>query len=98
MTQIISREVAAQMVREYNGSTFFSVKFVKRTDGSVRDMVCRKGVSKFVKGGELKFDPKAKNLVGVWEANTNQPEKSYRMISLESLLEVKMNGNTFLVK
>ncbi len=98
MTQVISREVAAQMVREYNGSTFFSVKFVKRTDGSVRDMVCRKGVSKFVKGGELKFDPKAKNLVGVWEANTDQPEKAYRMISLESLLEVKMNGNTFLVK
>ncbi len=95
--QTISKELAAQMVREYNGSQFFSVTFVKRTDGSLREMVCRKGVSKFVKGGELKYDPSKKNLVGVWDAQAEAPEKGYRMIALESIKAIKMNGNSFTV-
>jgi hypothetical protein len=98
MTQKISRSLAAQMITEYEGSQFFSVTFIKKTDGSTREMVCRKGVSKFVKGGSLAYNPTQKGLVGVWGANTDQPEKAYRMINLAGLLSVKMNGNTFEVE
>ena len=98
MTQIITAALAAQMVREYNGSQFFSVSFIKRTDGTLREMVCRKGVSKFVKGGELKYDPAAKGLVGVWDAQAANPEKGYRMIATESIRAIKMNGNVFEVQ
>lgn len=97
MTTITMKQ-AAEMIENSNDGHMFSVKFVKRTDGSVRDMNCRKGVKKFTNGGSLAFDPKKKNLVCVWEANTQNPEKAYRMISLDSLLEVKMNGSVFSVK
>lgn len=95
MAQKISRAVAAQMVREYSGSQFFSVSFVKRTTGELREMTCRKGVSKFVTGAGMAYEPSSKGLVGVWEANTTNDAKAYRMIPLEGLRAVKMNGNTF---
>ena len=98
MTQKISRALAAQMITEYNGSQFFSVSFIKKTDGTLREMVCRKGVSKFTKGGSLAYKPSDKGLVGVWEANTDQPEKAYRMINLKGLRTIKMYGNTFEVE
>lgn len=97
MAQTISRKLAAQMVSEYQGEQFFSVTFIKKTDGTLREMVCRKGVSKFVKGGELAYNPAEKGLVGVWEANTENPEKAYRMINLAGLRSIKMNGNVFVV-
>lgn len=95
MTQKISKALAAQMVREYNGSQFFSVTFKKRTDGSIREMVCRKGVGKYTKGGSLAFDPAKKNLVVVWDAQVEDPAKAYRMISVDALMAIKMNGNSF---
>ena len=98
MTQIITAALAAQMVREYNGSQFFSVSFIKRTDGTLREMVCRKGVSKFVKGGELKYDPAAKGLVGVLDVQAADIAKGYRMIATESIRSIKMNGNVFEVQ
>lgn len=98
MTQKISRALAAQMIREYNGSQFFSVTFIKKTDGSLREMVCRKGVHKYTKGGSLAYNPAENGLVGVWEANTDHPEKAYRMINLKGLVSVKMYGNTFEVE
>ncbi len=96
MAQQISRALAAQMITEANGSQFFSVTFHKK-DGSLREMVCRKGVHKHTKGGSLGYNPSEKGLVGVWEANTDQPEKAYRMINLKGLVAVKMNGNVFTV-
>lgn len=73
------------------GGQFFSVKFVKRTDGSVREMLCRKGVHKFDNGGGLKFDPRAKNLVSVWDAQVGDAS-GHRFINLDGLLGAKLSG------
>lgn len=91
MAQKISRTLAAQMLTEVNDGLFFSVKFVKRTDGTVREMVCRKGVTKALRGGALAYNPTAKNLVNVFDVQAGD----YRNINLEGLLSVKMNGNVF---
>ncbi len=94
MAQKISATLAAQMVREYNDDKFFSVSFVKRTTGELREMVCRKGVHSHLKGGTLSYDPAKKNLVTVFDVQSN----GYRSISLEAIRSVKMNGNVFEVE
>ena len=60
---------------------FFSARFVKK-DGSTRDMVCRLGVTKHLKGGTSNLDPN-KYLV-VWDAQ----KREYRSINVETVTHV----------
>jgi hypothetical protein len=87
----ISRTKAKNMLAKTNGE-FFSVQFIKK-DGSVRDMVCRTGVTKHLKGGELAFDPAEKGLMVVYEMNVD----GYRMINLKALKKVTVGGITYKV-
>ena len=88
---------AVQMVETYDNNKIFSVTFVKRTDGTVRTMNCRKGVKKYTKGGSLAYDPKSKNLLCVWDAQAEDPAKAYRMISTDAIKSIKMEGKTYIV-
>lgn len=97
---VISKSVAAKMITSYNGSNFFTVKFIKRTTGKLRTMNCRKGVRQGVKGVGLPYDPAKKNLVGVWDAQGKSvnPANDFRMISLEDIKEISMNGMVSVVE
>jgi hypothetical protein len=53
----ITNATAARLLKEYDNSKIFHVTFIKRTNGEIREMTCRKGVSKYVKGTAA-FDPK----------------------------------------
>ena len=90
----ISQDDAQRMIKNYKGSQFFTVVFVKRTNGELRTMNCRKGVYKGVKGVGLSFDPVAKRLVGVYDVAKRQ----HRFISLDSIKSVRIQGNRYLVK
>ena len=90
----ITRARAAAMVADYKGGKIFTVTFVKRGDGQTRVMNCRKGVKKHSKGGVLRFDPKKKALVSVFDMQIEQ----YRMISLENIKKVAMGGKTYIVE
>ena len=94
----VNRVQAAAMLTGYKGSNFFTVTFVKRTDGSVRTMNCRKGVSKFTKGGTLAYSPAEKGLLGVYDMKSADPEKGYRMINLETVTGFKLDGQEYAVK
>jgi len=74
---------------------FFSTTFIKRTNGEIRTMVCRGNVTKHLKGGELAFSPKEKNLVVVWDASVEDNTKAYRMINLDTILKVTLNGTIY---
>jgi len=88
----ITIENAEKLIKSTNG-TIFAVTFVKK-DGTVRDMNCRLGVTKHLKGGEQAFDPnKEYDLLTVFDLQ----KKGYRMISLETLQKVTVNGQTFAV-
>lgn len=89
--QKITREYAEDLIKSSNGS-IFSVTFVK-SDGTLRDMVCRTGVTKYVKGKGLSFDPKDYELVTVFDLQRN----AYRMIRLNTLRRVTMGGQTFAI-
>jgi hypothetical protein len=70
-----------------NGEVF-GVTFEKRTNGEVRNMAARNGVIKHLKGGDLNYDPKKKNLLIVFDMN----KKGYRSIPLDRVMEIKVGG------
>jgi len=81
----------------------FTVDFIKRTNGEERTMNCRRNVQKGVKGVGLKFDPKAKDLLVVYDmqkvvqhADGSEDTKgAFRMINLSDLLGLRMEGKAY---
>ena len=67
-------------LRKIVGGKFFSVVFVKK-DGTVRKMLCRLGVTKYLKGGTQRYDPAALNMITVYDMIKRQ----YRTINLNTL-------------
>lgn len=69
---------------------FFSVKFIKRTDGRMRTMLCRTGVipPPSPHAGERHWNPDDKGLLQVWDCHA----KGYRMIPVENLREISAHG------
>ncbi len=88
----MKREEAKRRIFETKGK-IFSVKFTKK-DGSIRDMQCRRGVSKGVKGEGLKYDPDKYNLIPVYDMAV----RDYRMINADTIQELKIKGETFKIK
>jgi hypothetical protein len=85
----ISKEQAKNLI-ERNNCEIFKVTFTKK-DGSIRDMVCRRNVTAHLKGGVLKYDPKALGYVVVFD----MAKEDYRMINLNTLISVSMGGQKF---
>jgi hypothetical protein len=99
----ISLKTAILKIKAVPTGRFFKVVFTKRTDGSRREMLCRTGVSKYLKGGAQAYEPDAKNLIFVWDAErfakeskgiTNEDmllsigQGCFRSINLETLIEI----------
>lgn len=82
---LVERFNRLQKVGE-NGK-FFTVKFIKRSNGDERVMNCRLGVTKHLKGGAKAYDDSVHRLLTVFDVKS----QGYRCIPLESLLEI--NGN-----
>ena len=89
----ISNDGLATLLESINTGHIFSARFIKRTDGTIRDMTCRVGVQKGVKGIGHSFDPKAKRLLCVYE----MPRDQFRMINLLELVEAKVDGTQYIV-
>lgn len=66
-------------------------RFVKRTNGEVRDMNCRAGVTKYRRGGELAFNPLEKGLYPVFDMQKNE----YRFITLDAVIQLRVDGTTY---
>ena len=78
-----------KMLQDNNKTgNIYSVSFQKRTDGSVRKMICRGKVFKGLRGGTLKFNPLERDLVQVYDMR----KKGYRLIPCENVLSIKAKG------
>jgi hypothetical protein len=86
-----NRMSSLEMVEAMKSGKIFSIDFIKRTNGELRTMVCRRGVFKGVKGTGMSYDPLSKALLTVWDVQKN----AYRMISLDRLRALRMDGQTF---
>lgn len=91
--QTIKRERAARFLESETGGRIFAVYFQKK-DGTMREMVCRRGVRKYLRGGELPYDPKSRLLLPVFEVSSRE----YRCVNIASLVSFKVSGETFIVQ
>ena len=89
----VSRDELIQKIKDTKGA-FFTVTFVKRTEGTTRTMNARFGVKKYLKGGELPYDPIAKGLLPVFDMQKN----AYRMINTDTLIGAKIGNEQYIVK
>jgi len=64
---------------------FFSISFIKRTNGAQRRMLARIGVKKGIKGVGLSYNPLDRDLMVVWD----RVKKQFRMVSLDSVIHFK---------
>lgn len=81
-----------QMIKSLAGESIFSAKFIKRTDGSERLMVCRLGVKKELQEQGRDFDPEYKALLSVYDMQ----KKAYRFINLATVFELRIKGKTYI--
>lgn len=98
-----------QFIEATNSGQIFSIDFVKRTDNSLRTMSARRGVKKGVKGVGQAYDPKAKNLLTVYDMQKLDPSResnkgksvdemekgAFRNINLEALVALRMGGKAY---
>jgi len=97
--QKISKKKAGEILfrhKQEGGGRIFTVIFIKRSNKERRVMNARFGVHRYVKGVGLGYDPKAHRLIGCYDV-TKEPGKGYRMINLDSILELKIDGKHYKV-
>jgi hypothetical protein len=80
----------AQDIRERAGGTIFSICFKKRSNGEIRTMHARFGVTKGLKdnGQGRAYDPKDYDLLTVYDV----AHGGYRSIPLDNILWVRIRG------
>ena len=76
-----------------NKNKIFTVSFIKK-DGSKRVMNAMLGVKKYLKGGELPYDAASKGLLPVYDMQ----KKAYRIITLNSVYNIQLAGDEYIVK
>jgi hypothetical protein len=91
--ETISREQARELL-SYKGKIFTAV-FTKREDGTIRALNGLTGVRKYTSGGELPYSPKENNLIPVYDLKIGNGRKGYRMIPLEGLKTLNINGKKY---
>lgn len=69
----------------------FAVEFIKRTDGSIREMLCRTGVTKGTHGGSMGYKPEDHGLLSVYDMQ----KQGFRSIPVENILHLSMNGQRY---
>lgn len=77
-------------IKKTIGNKIFSVEFIKK-DGTVREMTCRLGVTKHLKGGELKHDANALGHLVVFDMQ----KQAYRTINFNTLKRIKLEGKEY---
>jgi hypothetical protein len=94
MTQTIEKSKAGfKLLDNTQNGRIFSVVFEKK-NGERRVMLARRGVAKYVKGVGMKYNPKERGLMPVYDLH----KKAYRIINLTTLLGFQINGQRYIVK
>ncbi len=87
----LNRETILAAIDSTKGR-IFSVRFIK-ADGSIRKMICRTGVTSHLRGGKSNHVNKP-HLRTVFDLEIGQ----YRAINIDTLLEMKAFGETFILR
>ena len=88
----IDKQRAAAFLSDETGGRIFTVTFRKK-DNSERTINARRGVTKHLTGGSLRYNPEDKGVLSVYSLK----DEGYRMINLDSLISFKIGGHEFKV-
>ena len=91
--KFISKSDALGKIKASRGK-IFTASVIKRSNGERREMNCRLGVSKYITGEGLKFDPAKKNLITVYDMQKN----GYRMLNIDGLEELRIEGEEYTIE
>jgi len=86
----MNTEQLRTLIKELTNDRIFGVTFIKK-DGTVRDMTCKLGVKKHLRGGELPYCPVEKGLLPVFD----MVKLDYRVVNLNTITEIRANGNVY---
>jgi len=89
---ITSEQAYDLLMLPENSHKFFSGQYIK-VDGTVRDFNGRRNVRKYLKGGELRYNPHEKGNVVYWDRRTY----AYRTIRTDNLLNLKLSKQSYLI-
>lgn len=87
----LDRTKLATLINETKGG-FFSVTFTK-VDGSIRKMICRKGVKYCLKGGTNKVVKESNSYIVAFDI----AKRAYRTINLATVFELRFGGQIYVV-
>jgi hypothetical protein len=94
----ISLKDAVKMIKGTNGE-IFSCRFIKRSDNSIRDMVCRLRVKKHLNGNGPVYNAADYNLIHVFDMDKvkeiGDGPRSYRSINLDTIQKITVAGQTY---
>lgn len=79
----IKAEFVSEKINETNGR-FFAVGYIKK-NGEDRRAVARKGVRRYLRGGELNYSPREKGLETVFDLSV----QDYRSVPLDRVYYFK---------
>jgi len=85
MSNEISKVKVLRKIEE-QGKKIFSCEFIKK-DGTIRKMVARLGVKKYLRGGTNNIKDKHSYLTVF-----DMKKREYRLINLETLKKIKLSG------
>jgi hypothetical protein len=89
---VISKDEAKQLIKATKGK-FFTVTFIKK-DGNPRVMNAKLGVKKYLKGGELPYDPEEKGLIPVYDMQKG----AYRSVNVSTITNLKIGNKEYQVQ
>ena len=87
-----SKQSEMAKFKQLVGNNIFSVTFIKK-NGDLREMTCRFGVKKHLKGGELKYSPEDFNYAIVFDMQQGE----YRTINVNTIQKLTYNGFTYVL-
>lgn len=91
----IKRDEVHNFLRGLNGK-FFTIEFIKRTDGSLRVMRATTNYQKHLVGGVMKYDANAKSLIPVLDLDlVAKGEKAIRSIPTDAVLRIHALGSKY---
>ena len=87
----VTRKVLLSIIDKTAKSNFIGFTFIKK-DGSIRNLIGRFGVTKYLKGGKATLDPNKFYII------FDLQKKEYRSIDKSRILSVRLNGVHYVVR
>lgn len=101
--KLVTAKVARALILALTNSEIFGVTFVKK-NGELRNMQCRRGVKKGVKGtvkNDRKFEDQVNNVLTVYDMNKVEERGergAFRRINLETVKSLRIKGTEYIVE